>query len=457
MLKNRWKKYCNGKVIALLLTIIMVISLIPFSTIYAASNTKMDIINRLYIATIGQPDKRQEVFKTLMGQDEFKPPYKIQTITPDNAGKIVDKILQSLPQLVDEKDNMVNSLNDLNTFQQKDETMADLILQKYMKGILFSDDKYAERGGFDSLKDEIEKEYYSYVVFINCAKELKDFYNEPREIKFYNFIYVDETGKIDIYSDLENQLNNSTDHQDIKIYYKKLENILPIINSDELSGERGNLIKSLDFFYLIDMQKKDNNDYISDNLGNDDSNSNSAFTDIGSALWAKPYIEELATKGILNGKSEGIFAPDNNVTREEFAKMLVAAFDFKDDTAKTQLSDVSPTEWFYPYVSVAEKLGIVKGDGGRFGVGENITRQDMAVMAYRAAKQAGCNIQSTQEAQVFADDSAIADYAKDSVTLMQQAGIINGVEGNNFAPGENATRAQAAKIICLLYRQKAKQ
>lgn len=177
------------------------------------------------------------------------------------------------------------------------------------------------------------------------------------------------------------------------------------------------------------------------------------FDDITQVDWAVVPIEALAGRGIISGIGDSKFAPDRNVTREEFAKMLVEAFGFKDEAAATDLADVPEDAWHYKYVASAQKYGIVNGIGNNiFGVGTNITRQDMAVMAYRAAKAANIRIKIINDEESFSDTGEIAEYAKDSVSVMQQLGIINGIGDNMFAPMNNATRAQAARIIYLLYK-----
>lgn len=68
-------------------------------------------------------------------------------------------------------------------------------------------------------------------------------------------------------------------------------------------------------------------------------------------------------------------------------------------------------------------------------------------MVMRAATVAGQSVTAVEEAITFADDASIADYAKEAVSTLQAAGIINGVSDTEFAPVSNATRAQAAQIL----------
>ncbi|OBZ13602.1 S-layer homology domain-containing protein [Bacillus sp. FJAT-26390] len=77
---------------------------------------------------------------------------------------------------------------------------------------------------------------------------------------------------------------------------------------------------------------------------------------------------------------------------------------------------------------------------------ELISRQDMAVMAHRAAGLANLKLAGSS-ATSFADQSDIADYAAKAVQDMQAAGILNDKAGNKFVPSGLATRAEAAKAI----------
>ena len=173
----------------------------------------------------------------------------------------------------------------------------------------------------------------------------------------------------------------------------------------------------------------------------------SMFDDIADYAWASEAITELAKKGVISGKSTGIFAPADNITRAEFVKILVGALNIASNNSASEFGDVASDHWAHSYVSAATGAGIVNGIGdGSFGAGFTITRQDMAVMCYRALSVLGVEFDETLTKD-FADASSIADYAKDAVALLGGAGIINGRGDNSFCPAELLTRAEAAKII----------
>lgn len=171
------------------------------------------------------------------------------------------------------------------------------------------------------------------------------------------------------------------------------------------------------------------------------------FADLKGDHWAAAAVRALKDKGVLSGTDTGVFEPDRAVFREEFTKMIVLAGGFTLGNT-TEFIDTEADSWYAPYLGAAVENGIVIGlEDGRFGVGMNITRQDMAVMVMRSLKANGVTLSKIKEYQPFADEAEIADYAKDAVIALFEAGIINGKNANVFDPMGMATRAEAAKII----------
>ncbi|MGN0177880.1 MAG: S-layer homology domain-containing protein [Monoglobaceae bacterium] len=168
------------------------------------------------------------------------------------------------------------------------------------------------------------------------------------------------------------------------------------------------------------------------------------FNDLSSVPWAAESVELLAKRGVLCGKAEKTFAPEDTVTREEFVKMVVLAFNITAENTDCDFSDVSTDAWYREYIGRAVGGGIVKGLGdGRFGVGESISRQDIAVILWNAVR----NNAKAETALTFDDDKEISDYAKAAVNAMRYLKIIDGYEDNTFRPHNAATRAEAAKLL----------
>lgn len=172
------------------------------------------------------------------------------------------------------------------------------------------------------------------------------------------------------------------------------------------------------------------------------------FDDLDSVLWAKPAIEGLYKAGVVNGKQEGKFFPQDNVLREEFVKMLVATFGIKLVGEDLPFTDVPVDSWYYDYVKTAYIAGVVTGiSPDTFGAGQNITRQDICTMAYRMMIECDVALPEGAEKIEFIDNDKIADYAKEAVYALRDAGVINGTDTGSFNPSMPATRAETAKIM----------
>ena len=172
-------------------------------------------------------------------------------------------------------------------------------------------------------------------------------------------------------------------------------------------------------------------------------NKKDVFDDLSSAEWARESILVLYEKGIVSGTGERKFEPSGNVTREQFAKMIVSACGKFDSNAQSAFSDTDKNAWYAPYVASAANAGIVFGiDESNFGIGQNITREDMAVMIYRASQMS-----AEQTDEFFADDVELSDYAKEAVYTLKAKKVMNGKGDNRFEPKAYATRAEAAKMI----------
>jgi len=172
------------------------------------------------------------------------------------------------------------------------------------------------------------------------------------------------------------------------------------------------------------------------------------FSDMENASWAEEACEYLAEKEILSGKSEGVFAPLDLITREEFVAIIVRAFKFEKYADNNMFSDLSESDWCYGYVLAANQNGIINGvTENSFGKGMNISRQDMATILYRVMTVKGVEQGETVNSVNFSDEENIADYAKEAVEFLSSRGIINGMNDGSFCGEDNAQRAQAAQMI----------
>lgn len=171
------------------------------------------------------------------------------------------------------------------------------------------------------------------------------------------------------------------------------------------------------------------------------------FDDISGVPWAHNAIEYLYNNKVLNGKADNIFAPNDNVTREEFVKLIVNAFNIEAN-GETEFKDVDKSMWYYDFLNIAANAGIVNGiSDSEFGIGQNITREDICVMIHRAVKTSGIDTDIIVENKSeLSDLDTVSEYAKEAVNFMIEKGAISGMDGE-FKPHDYATRAQAARMI----------
>lgn len=172
-----------------------------------------------------------------------------------------------------------------------------------------------------------------------------------------------------------------------------------------------------------------------------------SFEDVD-ASWAKQYITSLTARGVVSGKSTTAYDPNGTLTRAEFTTMLVKHLGLTNEVTQN-FKDVSSDEWYYTYVGQAGLNSLAVGiEAGNFMPNEPITREDMAVMMYRAYKlENGFNLDNATTP--FSDNLKISESARDAVYAVRTHGIISGYPDNTFRPEANATRAEAAAMMYL--------
>lgn len=177
----------------------------------------------------------------------------------------------------------------------------------------------------------------------------------------------------------------------------------------------------------------------------------SGFNDVPDSYWAKGYITALVGRGVVKGVGSNNFAPESNVTREQYIAMLLRVANIESGYEISSFNDVKQGEWYYPAVAKAEKIGLASGyANGNFGIGDNITREDLCVLGYRLIQQRK-NIEAEEVKELnFTDKDKISSYAIEAVEFMQNNGIIHGYDDGSFKPLGKATRAEACIIIYLI-------
>jgi len=175
------------------------------------------------------------------------------------------------------------------------------------------------------------------------------------------------------------------------------------------------------------------------------------FTDVPADRWSYPYIKQLYDAGVVSGTSATTFEPTANVTRAQFVTMIagLAGADVSG-YASGPFDDVQAGSWYAPYVNWAAASGIVSGTSATtFDPAAEISRQDMAVMLYNYAQQAGVQLEQTTVTP-FTDEGSIAAYALPAVQALHSAGVISGMPDGSFQPQATTTREQACVVLCAL-------
>ncbi len=167
--------------------------------------------------------------------------------------------------------------------------------------------------------------------------------------------------------------------------------------------------------------------------------------------WAGTVLEELAAKWIIDGQTGTNYQPDMNITRAEFAVMVAKGLGLTGSQETAQrFGDVSYGSTTSAYIGAAAKAGIITGNtDGTFKPNNLITREQMAIMMVRALDYGGKSVTlKTSAASTltkFKDNKKI--QSKEQVAKAVQEGVIQGMTSTSFQPTGNATRAQAAVML----------
>lgn len=165
--------------------------------------------------------------------------------------------------------------------------------------------------------------------------------------------------------------------------------------------------------------------------------------------WAQNDVENLASKMIINGTTDHTYTPEMQVTRAQFAVLLVRGLGLPIETMSPIFTDIAPTQWYAEEVNAAVNYGLVEGIGeGKFNPDQLITREQMVVMMMKAVALVQGAVRTGEVATLpFTDQDQLSDYARSAVAEAADKGLIQGKTETTFAPKEAATRAEAAVMI----------
>lgn len=191
---------------------------------------------------------------------------------------------------------------------------------------------------------------------------------------------------------------------------------------------------------------------ISEAAGNPDTPSNPStgvlpFTDVKAGSWYYDAVSYVYDNSLMNGTGTGIFSPMMTTNRGMIVTIL-HRYEGSPAAGANSFPDVKPGMYYSEAVAWAAANGIVNGySDGRFAPDDTITREQMAAILYRYAGYKGLDVSGRADLSAFADGGRVSPYARDAMAWANQAGLINGVGSNSLSPGGSATRAEAAAIL----------
>lgn len=161
--------------------------------------------------------------------------------------------------------------------------------------------------------------------------------------------------------------------------------------------------------------------------------------------WAKEYAEEVVGKGIINADDKQCFNPEVMVTRADIIRFMFKAFNFEKTTYTNIFDDVTANDDFADMLQTFVDKGIISRDTG-FRPNDNISREEFSKVLVEVMENKG-ELKAVKEAKNFTDSDLIAEWAVGYIDKACRAGLIEGNDDGSFNPKGNITRAQCAVLL----------
>lgn len=171
------------------------------------------------------------------------------------------------------------------------------------------------------------------------------------------------------------------------------------------------------------------------------------FGDVKQGNWYYDAVQTVYNKGLMKGTSAGIFDPNGTTTRGAVVTILHRMAG-NPNLGASSFPDVSPNTWYSRAVAWAASKGIVLGySDGSFRPNEAVTREQMAAILLRYASYEGYSEEVDLDLSYYTDSSFISPSAQLAMAWAVQTGIITGLSGRQLSPTGKTTRAQLATIL----------
>lgn len=174
-----------------------------------------------------------------------------------------------------------------------------------------------------------------------------------------------------------------------------------------------------------------------------------SFSDVPSNYWAYNNIKRITELGGFKGYEDGTFKPENQITHEEFLKVVISLM-YKGDANAAPASALGASweDWAKPMLNAAVDAGIVKADDSDIlAANTPITRAEMAQIISRTLDYLGKTKAASPDTSKITDWNYVAEAYRPYVEQVYAKGIITGYDDGSFGPAMSLTRSEASAVI----------
>ena len=172
------------------------------------------------------------------------------------------------------------------------------------------------------------------------------------------------------------------------------------------------------------------------------------FSDVTESDWFYDAVTYAYENGLMDGVGAGLFAPNSETTRAQLVTILYRLSGQPAPSGDSGFSDVETGTWYTDAVAWAAQNGIVNGvSDTQFVPGDDITREQLAVILYRYATYQGYDVSQRADLSGFVDAGTISTYAQEALSWANAQGLVLGFEDDSLRPQGTATRAQIAAVL----------
>lgn len=172
------------------------------------------------------------------------------------------------------------------------------------------------------------------------------------------------------------------------------------------------------------------------------------FTDVKAADWYHGAVDYVSLRGLMGGVGNNAFSPNTTMTRAMLVTVLYRLSGSPAVTGTNPFTDVPNGQWYTNAVIWANENNVVTGYGnGKFGTNDSVTREQIATIMCRYAKQQGVNVAKTCSLAHFTDGAKVSSWADEAMRWANSIGLITGRTATTLAPQNTATRAEVATIL----------